>query len=56
MALTVRQLEVLFNSLSKLSDAADRASERTMELQARFAGMEKEDAGYAKVKKSIGQN
>lgn len=56
MAVTVRQLEVLFNSLSKLSDAADRASERTMELQARFAGMEKEDAGYAKVKKELAES
>lgn len=56
MALTVRQLEVLFNSLSKLSDAADKASERTIELQARFAGMEKNDANYDKVKKQLAQS
>lgn len=53
MALTVRQLEVLFNKLSQLGDAADKASERTIELQARFAGMEKTDKDYAKVKKDL---
>ena len=56
MAVTVRELEVLFNKLSKLGDAAEKASEKTIELQARFAGMEKDDKDYAKVKRQLGQS
>src|SRR5210317_1401064 len=53
MAVTVRQLEVLFNQLSKFGDAAEKASEKTLELQTRLAGMEKTDEGYDKVKKDL---
>ena len=56
MAVTVRQLEVLFNQLEKFGDAADKASEKTLELQTRLAGMEKTDEGYDKVKKQLAES
>ena len=56
MAVTVRQLEVLFNKLEKFGDAAEKASEKTLELQTRLAGMKKTDEGYDKVKKQLAES